>query len=235
MDEQQNAAREFLRKALEKTGWTPYRLAKEAGVAPTTISRPLNNEAFKFILKLDTAAKIAKAAGMEMPVMLNETASVDLVPIRGSIPLIGEVRAGSWEEIPEDPVVREWLPMDIPEYAGAALFALRVVGRSMDLVYPDGTTVIVCPPAEAGVREGDRVVVRRYDRAGRAETTLKEVGRDAAGQIVLLPKSSDPAHQQTIAFPVDRDEAVDEGYTVIGVVIAHYKTEQRGRGPLLTV
>jgi len=234
MDEQQKAARAFLRRALEKTGWSATRLAREAGVSSTTITRPLNSEAYKFIPKQATLAKIAEAATIEIPDILNVNEGIDTFPVRSFIPLRGEVRAGAWEEIPDEPTVIEWLPMAVPDYAGASLFALRVVGRSMDLIYPDGTIVILCPPSEAGVRENDRVVVQRYDSAGRAETTLKEVIRKPNGAYALVPRSSDPNHQQELPMHVDRDEAVDDGYTIVGVVIARYNTERRGRGPLLT-
>lgn len=235
MDDLQAAARAFLRSALEKTGWSPYRLAKEARISATTITRPLNNDAYKFVPKMDTLAKIAAATQTELPDILKSTVSMDTFEIRHSIPLVGEVRAGSWETIPDEPSISEWLPMEVPEYAGAALFGLRVVGRSMDLVFPDGTIVIICPTAESGIREGDNVVVRRYDVAGRAETTLKEVFRGRDGVIVLQPRSTDPAHQIPLLLPVNRDEAVDEGYQIIGVVVATYAVQKRGKGPLLSV
>lgn len=232
MADLQEAAREFYRAALAKTEWTPYKLAQAAGIAATTITRPLNDPKYKFVPKLETIGKIAAAAGMEPPDALKALPPGQLTPVAGSIPVVGTVRAGSWEMIPEEPVIEEWLPMDVPEYAGASLFAVRVVGRSMDLIYPDGTYVIAIPPQEAGLRVGDRVVVRRYDATGRAETTLKEIANASNGRLVLEPRSSDPLHQLPIIVPIG-DDHTDIGVEIIGVVVASYSKERRGTGPLL--
>lgn len=231
MDELREATRDFLTRALAATGWTPYRLSKEAGVSATTITRPLNKPDWKFVPKLDTLSKIAKVSGVDLPDILKTTVSMDIVSVRGSIPVWGSVRAGSWEQIPDEPVIEEWLQMDVPEYAGASLFALRVTGRSMDLVYADGSFVILAPPSETGLRIGDRVVVRQYDASGKAETTLKEITKGTSETIVLQPRSSDPAHQTPLIIPIRRDS--DVGVEIVGVVVAVYALEARGRGPLL--
>lgn len=227
----QDMAREFLRRALEAKGWTPYRLAKECGVSATTITRPLNNPDYNFTPKLDTLLRIAAATGVPLPDILNASLGVDAAPVRGSIPVVGEVRAGAFHTIPDDPAPGEWLNMDVPDYERARLFALRVAGRSMDKFYADGTYVVAAPAAETGVRAGDHVVVRRFDAAGRAETTLKEVARRADGSIYLEPRSTDPNHQEAIPVMGDRD--ANTGVEIIGVVVASYNATKRGRGPLI--
>jgi SOS-response transcriptional repressor LexA len=234
MDELREAARDFLRRGLNKTGWTAYRWAKEAKVASTTITRLLNDPEWTNIPKAVTLQKLATAAGLELPDTLNFTATMDLSAVERSIPVLGEVRAGSWERIPDEPSVQEWLPMDVPEYAGASLFAVRVSGRSMDLLYPDGTYVVCAPPAEVGLREGDCVVVRRRNAADLAETTLKQVERKKDGSFILCPRSSDPAFQEPIQIP-PRDEMDHAGVEIIGVVLVAYAKDRRGRGPLITL
>lgn len=146
--------------------------------------------------------------------------------------VIGEVRAGVFAEIPdEEPEPWDHVPVSLPEYARASLFALQVVGRSMDRFYPDGSTVIVCPAHEAGVREGDHVVVRRR-RGGLAETTLKEVVASGKG-VELWPRSSDPAYQEPIRLESVRD--ADEGPEIVGVVVGFFMGRPGRSGPLLNL
>lgn len=138
------------------------------------------------------------------------------VEMTREVPLIGEVRAGYWAEVLDyAPEPEDVIAVSLPEYARAQLFALRVVGPSMNKVYPDGTIVICCPAAEAGVREGDIAVVRRR-RGGLVETTLKQVVLED-GKIVLWPRSTDAAHQSPIKLETARD--ADEGPEVIAVVV----------------
>jgi transcriptional regulator with XRE-family HTH domain len=62
MDEDQDAARRFVKEILRITGWTANRLAKEAGIYHTTISRFLNNEDVTHTLSTRTISKIRAAA-----------------------------------------------------------------------------------------------------------------------------------------------------------------------------
>lgn len=66
MDADQAAARRFVTEILRITGWTPNRLAKEAGVSHTTISRFLNSEDVTHTLSTRTLSKIRVAASQEI-------------------------------------------------------------------------------------------------------------------------------------------------------------------------
>ena len=96
-DDPQTAARAFLIEAVAKSGLKPSALAKRAGVAPSTITRPLNEPEFQFIPKAATLAKIAKAAGIVLP---NTILSLDSPSIERStevlLPIRYEVAAGNW-------------------------------------------------------------------------------------------------------------------------------------------
>jgi phage repressor protein C with HTH and peptisase S24 domain len=144
--------------------------------------------------------------------------------------VIGEVRAGAFAEIPdEQPAPWEFVPVSLPEYARASLYALYVVGRSMDRFYPDGSAVVVCPTAEAGIREGDHVVVRVY-KGAMAETTLKEVVVANQG-VELWPRSTDAAYQTPIRLHTLRGS--DEGPEIIGVVVGSFASRAARSGPLI--
>lgn len=220
-------AREFLRRALTVTGLKPYALAKRAGVSPTTITRPLNDPAFKFTPKMATLVKIAEASGLTPPKLPEP--SLDIEAVTQWVPLVGEVRAGAWTEILAEPVVEDRIPVHLPEYQRANLFAVRVSGRSMDLKYPDGTVVIVLPAAESGLRVGDDVIVRRCQN-GLAETTLKEMVQESDGSYALYPRSSDASFKP---IPLERHRSAQEGAEIIGVVIYSISPTRQGRGPLV--
>lgn len=234
VDEAQNA-KEFIERALAATGLKPYGLARKAGIAPSTITRFLNNPNFKFIPKQATLNRIAEAAGLTAPTVAEP--SLMLEPVRQWVPLVGEARAGVWTEIPAEPVIEDHIAVHLPEYRRAQLFALRVSGKSMDQKYADGTIVIVAPAAEAGIRVGDDVVVRRH-RNGLAETTLKEVTQNGDGGFELAPRSSD-ASFTVMPFPARSrnwmiDDAHQDGTEIIGVVLHSISPSRRGRGPLVT-
>lgn len=147
------------------------------------------------------------------------------------VPVLGEVQAGAWTEAAEEPPPEEVVPIYLAGFEGARLFALRVRGPSMDLHYPDGTMIIVCPAAEIGVREGDHVVVQRR-KGAMCETTVKEVVKDRHG-IALWPRSRDPDHQKPIRVE-DLREA-DDGPEIIGVVVSSYVVRPIQQRPLLQI
>jgi phage repressor protein C with HTH and peptisase S24 domain len=157
----------------------------------------------------------------------------ELTPVVPSrlVKIIGVVQAGMWAEIVDYGNDVGEIPVFLPKYASANLFALTVRGTSMNRVFPDGTTVIVCPVAEAGVRDGSFVVVQRRD-GNKVETTLKQVVQAAAG-IELWPRSDDKAHQKPIRITRAADS--DIGAEIIGVVVASMMEMPPASGPLITV
>jgi len=152
------------------------------------------------------------------------------------VPVIGEVRAGVFQAVPshieqwDEQLVEEYVPFDAPQFDRATLVAYRVVGRSMDREYAEGTRVVVCPAAEIGVREGNHVIVSRPGRDG-MELTIKEVRLEPGGVIALWPKSTDPAYQSPIRIQPNQD--ADSGPQIIGVVVAMHKVLPSPQGPLI--
>jgi len=153
-----------------------------------------------------------------------------LTKVTRFVPVLGEVRAGVWTDVPHDQVEpEEMLPIHLPGFEAAQLYALRVEGKSMDLAYPEGSRIIVCPAAEIGIRQGDHVVVRRW-RNGLMETTLKEIVQDRDG-VLLWPRSTDPAFQSPIRLSKAPDS--DDGTEIIGVVVASYNLRPQQSRPLI--
>lgn len=183
-------------------------------------------EAYARVLKIKPADILF---GEDGPVTVSVAAVPDDVRMVG---IIGEIRAGAFAEIPaEQPEPVEFVPVQLPDYQRAQLYALVVRGRSMDRDYPDGSVVVVCPAHEAGIRANDHVVVRRW-RGGLAETTLKEVVVENGG-VALWPRSTDPEFQTPIRLNTVRD--ADEGPEIIGVVVGSFTARASRTGPLLAL
>jgi transcriptional regulator with XRE-family HTH domain len=68
MDADQEAARRFVKDILEMTGWTANRLAKDAGISHTTISRFLHSEDVTHTLSSRTISKIRASASRAIPI-----------------------------------------------------------------------------------------------------------------------------------------------------------------------
>lgn len=145
--------------------------------------------------------------------------------ITREIPVLGEVAAGVWRDAApmEAHDAAEWLPIDVPGYERAALFALKIVGTSMNKIYSPGRYVVVAPAHEAGLREGDYVIVQR-NRGDIVETTCKEVVSED-GRIALYPRSDDPAWQTPLYMAGDGDDQTAP--IIVGVVVADYAKRER--------
>jgi phage repressor protein C with HTH and peptisase S24 domain len=162
-----------------------------------------------------------------------ETTLPPLTPVLPSrlVSILGVVQAGMWMELADNPQNLGEIPVFLPSYANANLFALTVRGSSMNRVFPDNSTVIVCPVAESGVRDGAYVVVQRRD-GDKVETTLKQVVQ-GAGEIALWPRSDDAAYQTPMIIKANPHS--DNGFAIIGVVVASMLIVPPPNGPLLSI
>lgn len=105
------------------------------------------------------------------------------------IPLIGFARAGSGGFFDDGgfPVGAGWEQVAFPQLRDENAYALEVSGDSMAPVYRDGDIIIVSPAA--GIRRGDRVVVKTTD----GEILAKMLARQTARTLELV--SFNPAHE----------------------------------------
>lgn len=113
------------------------------------------------------------------------------------LPLLGSIQAGHWIETTDAPdeVRPEMVPVvrDL-RFPHAEQYALRVVGDSMDLDYPDGSIVTCVNFAGSGLalEEGMIVHVERQRAGGQLiEVTLKAVEL-RKNEIILVPHSTNP-------------------------------------------
>jgi transcriptional regulator with XRE-family HTH domain len=94
------------------------------------------------------------------------------IPRPRAIRVVARVQAGTWRESPELPGDERYdvfVPID-PVYSNLQLTGGEVRGRSMDLVYPEGTVLIFANAIDLGdgwmPEPGDRVLARRVSKEG---------------------------------------------------------------------
>lgn len=203
-------SRFFLAEWREAKGVTQEQLAERAGTTKATVSRWENSERDP---PFNALASIADALGIPLANLFHHPreALVDLAPVPSylqRVPLAGEVQAGAWRQV--DDLAQTEEVMDIPlapAYRGLRPFALRVVGPSMNLVYPEGTLLICCHLEDLHEQPtpGKRYIIQDRDPDDSVETTVKELVLDDAGRPWAWPRSSHPAHQTPVPLDVGRD------------------------------
>lgn len=169
-------------------------------------------------------AALANAAGVTLQEFLNadfEEAKQGIYPM-----LKGEVAAGVWRD------AWQWEPDEWLAYPGGAhidappdrRFGLRVIGESMNEVYPPGT-ILDCVHMIGGdepLRDGQNVIVVRKRYGDGCETTVKQY-RLVDGKAWLIPRSNHPAFQKPIDLENEDDDI--EETRVIAIVKGSYRPE----------
>lgn len=211
-----------IRAARKDAGLTQAELAEQMGVGQSVVSDWENG-------KLQSWREVADRLAAKLGKPKTYFADLTTPLATTGIPVVGEVQAGVFRlalEIPPDE--RAIIPvLPVPGYAHLNLVGLKVLGPSMDLLYPDGSFVIVASAADTDVRDGDRVVVYRSQGELR-EATIKEVRVEPDGRVGLWPRSTHPDHQEPIYL--DHDE--QDGPEIAYVVVARYEEERRPPAPI---
>lgn len=136
------------------------------------------------------------------------------------LPVLGNIQAGHWLETAFIDVEVEPEMLSVSRdsrFPRARQYALRIVGDSMNLDYPDGSYVTCVDYAESGLRITDGLVVhveRQRAHGQMFEITLKQVVRKGRA-FLLVPRSSNPAHQP-IHFTGQEDDVIVRGVVTGG-------------------
>ncbi len=211
-----------IRAARKDAGLTQAELALRMGVTQSVVS-DWENAKLASWSERETAEKLATALGK--PRGYFAAPQAPLVSTTG-IEVVGEVQAGVFRAALEIPP-EDRLKLPVVTLGGAAdvdYVALKVVGPSMNELYPDGSFVICIPTFSTDVRDGDRVVV--YQRQGDlVEATIKEVHVEPGGRVGLWPRSTDPRYQDPIYLDADDQDGPEIKYVVV------YRFAQEERPP----
>lgn len=178
----------------ERYGLSASGLARKAGLDATSFNRSKRTspEGRDRWPSTESVGKILKATGASLEEFLRLVDS-SIGGARSTIPLIGMTQAGAGRTFTEDGMPTGgpgWEEVDFPDFSNDKVFALEVQGDSMEPLYRDGDVLIVSP--SAGVRKGDRVVVRTTN----GEVTAKELKRKTAKTLEL--RSLNPAHPDRV-------------------------------------
>lgn len=203
-----------IKKLRKVAGLTQQKLAKLIGTSNVHLGRI---ESGKVKLTKEWADKMSPHLNIDSVELLYGGAS------RGNtVKVIGAVQAGAWREALEWPIEDQY---DVTIYDDRYdnVFALQVIGDSMNTLYVQGT-VLVCRPFDE-VNEfppiGKRVIVQRRNATGQIEATVKELEL-VDGQPWLMPKSSNPIYEG-VQFKNNGDG--DDDTQIIGVVVGSYLRE----------
>ncbi len=161
---------DYIRKFTEENGYTPS--VREIGKECGIKSTATVHS---YIEKLQTKGYLSKTDNKKRAVTIGRSSGV-------SIPLIGTVTAGQPIFAYEN--YEDYYTFPAGEFKGEDLFMLRVQGTSM---------------IDAGIMNGDKIIVRRQERAENGEIVVAMVSEDEAatvkrfffrnGKVVLHPEN----------------------------------------------
>ena len=145
------------------------------------------------------------------------------MPISGTVPILGTVAAGIWQEI--DAALDEpdgFIPyMPTLKHSQDSYFALVVRGKSMNKLFPDGSVLMCLDVAKSGIQimENDIAIVeRRKEQDGLREVTAKRVRRNG-NNLELWPESTEMQFQTPLII---NDSNKDVDVCIIARVVGVY-------------
>lgn len=209
---------ETIAQLRKRLGLTQGQLAERLNVEQPTVQRWERGLREPNMSKL---ADIAAALGVEP----GELFGAGFVPLGPRLFVKGEVAAGIWKE------AYEWPEDDWQSFTGRPdvraeithRFGLKVVGASMNEVYPEGTIVeCISVFGHTEIESGKRVVILRTNINGQVEATVKELKQDPDGRLWAVPRSSDPSFQ-TVSLTAPEDGITET--RIIAIVVASYRPE----------
>lgn len=214
-----------LKSARERAGYQSAKAAAEAMGIPVATYIQHENGARGY--PTDKAQRYARFFRVRPEWLIYGTSNFDKLPMLGpTLYVIGEVQAGvfktAWQRDQDD-----WEAFTgVPDLIAPAndLFGLKVVGDSMNLIYPEGTILECCRyHGTEVIPTGKRVIVQRFCMDGRVEATVKELARDEHGNEWLVPRSSNPGY---MPFRGDVAESPDiVRVEIVAIVVASIRRE----------
>lgn len=207
-----------LRKMRQDLGLTLEKASEKLDISVSQLSRLERGESEITVNQLERFAALYNPTG---PALIPTSAPLQTAIVKGA------VQAGAWAQSLEWPP-DEWYSVSIPKhplYGRFPAHGLEVRGPSMDRLYPAGSVVIVVGflDLERQPESDENVIVRRRDRHGLYESTVKTFRPDTAGRPWLWPQSNDPEHQTPI--PADADQERIETVEITGLVVSSVRVE----------
>ncbi len=167
-----------------KHGLSASGLARRSGLDPTTFnkSKRITKEGKQRWPSTESIAKVLTATGDSLAEFVAQMGEDNASVLAQRIPVIGYAQAGDKGYFDDAgyPTGSGWDEVLFPQIDDLHVFALEISGDSMEPIYRDGDTIVVSPGA--GIRRGDRVVVRTRE----GEVMAKELARQSARKVELV-------------------------------------------------
>ena len=207
--------RERLRVFMAKNNLKAGPWAKAAGLSENVLYNFLNGH--NDTLSLETYSKLAAAANVP-PWQIDS--SIVTIPAGGSLTAVVGSVSDDWKEDFREPA-DQWQLLTVPlpiQYAETG-FALRIVDRSMESVFPFNSLIFCIDLNDTArqPRNGDRVIAQRTNADGLIQTFCREL-RFLGKQQWLWPVSEDAAHQEPLLIN-------DADIQIVFLVISSYQPE----------
>lgn len=228
-DELRARQQEWIERIKNATGKSYTEIARESGCAASTVYRFMNGQS-QHCLSAATEAKIRAKFG-DNPIKPEIVVPTSVA----AIPVVGIVQAGLWQADYVRPfdAVDEFVNVGPdPRFPGIKRCAFKVIGDSMNLLYPSGTTIIAVSfyDIARAPKTGEKVIVVRCVD-GFEEATVKEIEIMKDGKVVLWPRSTNPEFSQAIVLPSlsylsdTPDDGCHPEYRIVGLVTQSIRLE----------
>jgi phage repressor protein C with HTH and peptisase S24 domain len=172
-----------------KHGMSASGLARRSGLDPTTFnkSKRITKEGKQRWPSTESVSKVLAATGDSLAEFVAQMGEDNASVLAQRVPVIGYAQAGDngYFDDAGYPTGSGWDEVLFPQISDLHAFALEISGTSMEPIYHDGDTIVVSPAA--GIRRGDRVVVKTKD----GEVMAKELTRQSARKIELTSLNRD--------------------------------------------
>ncbi len=167
-----------------KHGTSATGLARRSGLDPTTFnkSKRITKEGRQHWPNMESVSKVLAATGDSLAEFVAQMGEDNASVLAQRLPVIGYAEAGDKGYFDDAgyPTGSGWDEVLFPQIGDLHAFALEISGSSMEPIYRDGDTIVISPGA--GIRRGDRVVVRTRE----GEVMAKELSRQSARKVELV-------------------------------------------------
>ncbi|MDH3911910.1 MAG: helix-turn-helix transcriptional regulator [Rhodospirillales bacterium] len=164
-------------------------LARHAGLDPTTFnkSKRITKDGKHRWPSTESVSKVLNATGASVAEFVALISEENASALAQRVPVIGYAQAGQAGFFDDAgyPAGSGWDEVLFPQIGDTNAYALEISGQSMEPVYRDGDVIIVSPAA--GVRRGDRVVVKTRE----GEVMAKQLIRQTALKVELVSVNRD--------------------------------------------
>lgn len=242
MSEKNAAALTYVHFVLDELKLSPTGLARAAGLAPTTLTRPLNDPHHRFGFSMTTLNKIAAFSGISFAPFFEATdfVGMSMAPMEsptmydaarwgeppseesmsGLAICIGVSRVGVFRS-PELATIEDhgFLPLQLPNVKPTEAFCIQIGDLSANIYIPEGFYALCVRSRSAGsIGHGDLVVVeRRINNGQLMELSVRRLLVPEDGRPILRLDSDAAEFTEVIELP--RNFLGSHEPKIVGVVL----------------